>query len=442
MIAQTARSRRLSRENNVLLQGPSRLRWLAIIIGLLLIVGLIALGIWFLGKGHLGKIALFEDKPQKVYLPVAFSTAPQEPTVVRKTNPVKEFKLKKYEITYGDTLYDLALANDISLELLLAANPKIKSSTILNIGDIIFIPPVDTDIEQLRVALAPAEKPVKNTASDKSTGGDSSSSKTPKTPTAPVPLSQRLTQINGVPIENIIVMPASVVENIRNIFVAGQEVKRNPQAFAKIGDSTIASPFFMDQFDNGPYNLGDFSYLQKAVNNYKGSFAHQGPSVQTGMTAWSLFDPMWTNDVLCMSGESPIECEFRVQNPSITFIQFDTFDPKESELFISGVKQLIDTCVYNGIIPILGTTAEVNKDVAELNQIMRDLAIKYSLPLWDYALLAQTLPDMGLNQDGIHLTDLLPFDFTQPNALQTGYGTHSLTAVMYLYELWRILLRS
>jgi hypothetical protein len=99
-------------------------------------------------------------------------------------------------------------------------------------------------------------------------------------------------------------------------------------------------------------------------------------------------------------------------------------------------------CLKRGIIPILGTKADRIEGDDENNQILRELATDYDVPLWDFDKLAQTLPNNGIGADGVHLTTFYAHDFSLPEALQTGYGVHTLTALMMLYELWRILVRS
>ena len=417
MTAQTARSRRLSRERSPLGQAP---RWLIWLVGGLLVMlaaDAVMVGSWVVRSGSLEQIELFQPKSQKVYLPLTVSNLPAEPKLVLQPTATPEYHLTEYEIQWGDTLYGIALAHKISLDLLLAANPELNQDTILNIDDVIFIPPADMDIADLPPTPTPAKK-------------------------SPPALAERVSEINGVAIEKIIVLPPEVIDNIRKVFTTGQEKGRNAQAYSKIGDSTIESPFFMDRFETGPYNLGEYAYLQKAINYFKGSFARQGPSVRRGMHAWSLFDPMWTNYEACKSGESPVECEFRMQNPAFVFIRLGSNDAGRPDLFTSGMKQLIEMCLKRGIIPILGTKADRIEGDNENNQIIRELAAEYDVPLWDFDKVAQTLPNNGIESDGVHLTTFYAHDYTLPEALRTGYGVHTLTALMMLYELWRILVRS
>jgi LysM repeat protein len=437
MNAQTARSRRASRESSPIYQRPSWLKWLVIGLLVMLAVAAILFGNWVLRSGSLGQIKLFQPEPERVYLPLMVSNPTADPKLAlqptQEPEPQPAYVLTEYKIRSGDTLYQIALSNDISLELLLAANPKLDEYSILNIGDIILIPPEDIEVADMQNITIST---IKSEQSESSTADPTPAKKTPPA------LASRLSEINGVPVDQIIVLPPEVIENIRNVYLVGYEKGRNAQAFAKIGDSTIESPFFMDRFDEGSYNLGDYAFLQKAINFFQGSFARQGPSVQRGLHAWSLFDPMWTNYEDCMSGESPAECEFRLQNPGFVFIRLGSNDAGRPDLFTSGMKQLIEMSLKRGIIPILGTKADRNEGDNENNQIIRQLASDYDVPLWDFDKLAQTLPNNGIGEDGVHLTTFYAHDFSLPEALQTGYGAHTLTALMMLYELWRLLVRS
>jgi hypothetical protein len=57
--------------------------------------------------------------------------------------------------------------------------------------------------------------------------------------------------------------------------------------------------------------------------------------------------------------------------------------------------------------------------------------------LWDFALVAETLPNNGLGNDNIHMTIFYQNDYTLSEALQRGHGLHNLTALMMLDAVWR-----
>lgn len=257
------------------------------------------------------------------------------------------------------------------------------------------------------------------------------------TPT-PLPPLPTPAELNGVPLDSVIVLPPEVQEHIRQIFVAGQASGRNARAFSKLGDSTIEDPYFMGRFDGGPYNLGPYSYLQPAIDYYAGSFGRDSIAVQIGLHTWSVFDPMFADPDLCRANEHMLACEFRLHNPSVLFIRLGSNDVGLPDLTETNLRRIIEYCLEQGVIPILGTKADRFEGRDNFNNnLIRQLAVEYRVPLWDFDLIAQTLPGHGLAGDGVHLTGLTTADYTQPQALQRGYGAHNLTALMMLDRVWR-----
>ena len=57
---------------------------------------------------------------------------------------------------------------------------------------------------------------------------------------------------------------------------------------------------------------------------------------------------------------------------------------------------------------------------------------KYRIPLWDFDLVAQSLPDRGLSGDDIHLTMSGANDYTKADVFEKGYPVSDLTALMVL----------
>jgi hypothetical protein len=85
------------------------------------------------------------------------------------------------------------------------------------------------------------------------------------------------------------------------------------------------------------------------------------------------------------------------------------------------------------VIPILGTKADRFEGPGNVNNaIIRRLATDYGVPLWDFDLLAGTIPGRGLTVDNVHMTTFFAHDWTQPVAFQRGHGVHNLTALMAL----------
>ena len=71
-------------------------------------------------------------------------------------------------------------------------------------------------------------------------------------------------------------MPPAVRQHIREIYALGQELGRNQHAFSKVGDSVALTPHYLTFFDKDRYTLGEYEYLQPAIDNYAGSFERYG----------------------------------------------------------------------------------------------------------------------------------------------------------------------
>lgn len=244
--------------------------------------------------------------------------------------------------------------------------------------------------------------------------------------------------LNGIPLDQIVILSPQAVQAMSQVADLGKTLGRNSRAFSKIGDSTMESPHFMDRFDQGTYNLGEYQYLQPAIVYFAGSFARQGVAVQRGLHSWTVFDPMWANDPSCLANEGPVDCEIRLHNPAVVMIRLGSNDIGPPQLFESNMRLLVSRCLDLGIVPVIGTKADRNEGIEDRHNVtLRAIAAELSLPLWDFDRVAQSLPDRGIRSDGVHLTYFSSQDYTEPGALQTGYAVHNLTALMMLDRLMR-----
>ena len=244
--------------------------------------------------------------------------------------------------------------------------------------------------------------------------------------------------VNTITYDDFLTLSDSVSDNIQDIFNHGQTLGRDPQVFTRIGDSTIEAPHFFFRFDDEPYHLGDYTYLQRTIEYYSGSFNHDSMAVMRGLHTWSVFDPMWSPSE-CETGEHMLACEFRLYNPSIIFIRLGTNDRGQEALTRDNFNDIISYCIDNGVIPILGTKADRFDGDNSTNAIIRDLAQVYDLPLWDFDLLAQALPNHGLTSDDVHLSFFYEHDWRLARGFTTGHGLHNLTGLIVLDEIRQVL---
>ncbi len=246
-------------------------------------------------------------------------------------------------------------------------------------------------------------------------------------------------RVNDLPLDSFVVMDSAVIDHVREIFAQGRSLNRNPQAFSTAGDSTIESPYFLSRFDSSPYNLGAYQYLQAVIDHFKGSYGRKSLAVRIGQHSWTLLNPTWADKQHCQANESPLACEFRVNNPSVVILRLGANDAGVPKLFDTKMRAVVEYAIAQGVIPVLSTKPDQRAGTEQINDIVRKIAADYEIPLWDFAKVADTLPGRGLGPDGVHLTGFYQHDYTLPQAFQRGHGVQNLTALIVLDKIWRVL---
>ncbi len=323
-----------------------------------------------------------------------------------------------YTVQRGDILSRISKRYGVTVAAIAAANGIVNINRI-SVGQVLVIPAAGTTAEAA-AGLQPA---------------------TPEAPvtTAMVNISAPYDPngINGVAMTSIMVMPPQTVATVRMIYGVGQAFKRNPTAFSKLGDSTIENPYFLARFDTPDYNLGNYSYLQPTIDAFHGSFARDSVAVRRGLHSWSVYDPMWADTQQCNHGETILLCEIRLNNPMMLIVKLGSNDVGVPDQFEANIRRLIVDTTMQGVIPVLSTKADRHEGSDINNQIIRRLAAEYNIPLWDFDLLAGTLPARGLGEDQVHLTTFYAHDWRLPEALTRGYGLMDLTGLMAVNAVWQ-----
>jgi hypothetical protein len=255
--------------------------------------------------------------------------------------------------------------------------------------------------------------------------------------TAVIQLPQQ-TAVNGIPASSFIILPDGAVENIRAIYAKGQSLGSNPHAYSKVGDSTSIYNF-MNSFDEGNYNLADYAYLQDTLTFFQGSHSRDGLAVSVGLHAWTAIDPTFADKNVCVANETPVACEIRLHQPAFIFIRLGTNDAGATSLFDSSIRQIVEIAITNGVVPIIGTKADRVEGSNANNEILRQIAYDYQIPLWDFDVIAETVPGRGIVDKFFHISVPDAYDYSLPATLQTGHGVHSLTALMMLDTLLYLL---
>jgi len=234
--------------------------------------------------------------------------------------------------------------------------------------------------------------------------------------------------------QSLPVVPEGLSANALEIYRRGIALGNNPNAFSKIGDCETSAEWFLANFDQGPnrYSLGSYAHLQAVIDFYQGSFKRRSLAAERSFTTASVLSQLWANRELCLQGETPLECEYRLHNPSIALIMLGTNEATGNHAVFEGnLRKIIDLTIARGILPVLATKADNLEGDHAINAIIARLAQEYEIPLWNFWLALQPLPDHGLQEDGAHLT-YGGNHFEDAFLMQKAWPWRNLTALQVL----------
>lgn len=234
---------------------------------------------------------------------------------------------------------------------------------------------------------------------------------------------------------------ATVSQTAREIYQRGTEMGRDPHAFSKIGDCQSITTYFLSYFDMPDfYKLGDYAPLQETIDWYAGSFSRDSLAVKGGFNAAAILSPLRADPKQCQPDENPVACEIRLHNPSVAIISLEEWWAGHPENYEKYMRQIIEYSIEKGVVPIIATKADNLEGNNLINQTIANLAIEYDIPLWNFWLAVQPLPDHGLIAndaagavDMFHLTHSDGYYFyDDPNASKSGWSVRNLTALQVL----------
>jgi len=229
------------------------------------------------------------------------------------------------------------------------------------------------------------------------------------------------------------VIPASVSQRVKLIYQMGLLKGNNPRAFSKVGDCNSTMPYFLGDFDTpGQYDLGDYADLQETVDFFAGSFGRKSLAAKDGLTAHASLSVLWNTWKDCETYETPLTCEYRIHRPMYALISFGTNDANGTVDFEIALRKVIEMTIGNSIIPILSTKADNAEGDYSINEAIVRLAYEYELPLWNYWLAVQTLPDKGLRSPEHLSAGPDGFSTLTGENLNFGWPVRNLTALQTL----------
>ena len=226
------------------------------------------------------------------------------------------------------------------------------------------------------------------------------------------------------------VMP-ELSQHILQIYQEGQAQGRNPHNFSVIGDCQSIPFVFLGPFWRGELALGSGeNYLWDAINQFKGSFNRWSVTSRGGFTAASFLSPLQADPHYCKPGETPLTCEYRLNNPAFAFITLETWiNSNTVDRYETYLRQILDYVIGHGTIPILITKAdsgEVINGRHVINPAIVRVARDYDIPVINFWRSAQNISNGGIDpaREGFHLS-------------QEGYNLKNILALRALYGIWQ-----
>lgn len=200
-------------------------------------------------------------------------------------------------------------------------------------------------------------------------------------------------------------------EGIREIYLLGQSLGNDPHAFSIFGDCQARPDEFFGVFETDADLVESLpDELQETIAHFDGSFNRESATAQDGTTPGALLWDQWHRGQYgCGFGETPVDCELRVQRPSFVIIQIGShFESRNTEY----LRRIINQLIAQGVVPILATKADNRELDFRVNRDMALLAEEFELPLWNFWASLSDLPNRGLYtrkdrplQGDIYLTD-------------------------------------
>lgn len=244
---------------------------------------------------------------------------------------------------------------------------------------------------------------------------------------------------------NAVPLVTNITDTSREIFHSGQLLGRNPQSVVKVGDCNSISEHFLTPFSTqATYELGPYGHLQETVDYFSGTLGRQSITADVGFNAFSVLSSFWADDSVCNANESPLACEYRVQNPAVALIMFGTNDltALNTEDYETALRTIIETSIDAGVIPVLSTFPN-NPELSEqwykalqYNVIIVELAMEYDIPLMNFWRMSQSLPKFGIAEDNAHLTvGGATIKFGGGAEMTWGFTARNLLTLHLLHEL-------
>ena len=248
---------------------------------------------------------------------------------------------------------------------------------------------------------------------------------------------------------------SSIPDETQRIYQAGLAQGNRPFIVARVGDSITETSSFLTPLAQPGFDLGAYSFYAQSLAWYRQPIAPDRAenTLQRRSTAagvgWSSYQLLaQASDPACQAGEVVLVCEYRLIQPSFAIIMLGTNDSGfvAPQTYSDNMRAILDITVMRGIVPIVTTIPPrpgYDTTVNAMNDIARQLAADYRVPLIEYHNALLRLPANGLAADGVH-PSLPPGGYARAAAfdadgLRYGFPLRNLLTLAMLDRLYRAL---
>jgi hypothetical protein len=193
------------------------------------------------------------------------------------------------------------------------------------------------------------------------------------------------------------------------VFQEGQKKGISQYTFSAVGDCQSLPGVFMGIYgtDRNPIGANSPNLLE-TITLFRDSFNHDSAAVRDGLSAPSALDPFWSDPARCNPTESPVACELRLYNSAIVFVNLGTNwrAGASADAYEGYLRKIVELILANGSVPILSNKADNVEGDHSLNLATAKVAYDYDVPLMNFWLASDPLPNHGLDpeRDNIYLT--------------------------------------
>jgi hypothetical protein len=191
----------------------------------------------------------------------------------------------------------------------------------------------------------------------------------------------------------------------KEIYQKGIAKGNAAQVFSVVGDCQSEPNVFMGFYETDRLRLSDqYKYLQETIDYYKGSFSSKSLAVRDGLDPAGAMTSLWADQNVCKSNESMVACELRVRKPSVMFVNLGTNWRADASTvaYEKALRAMVQLIVDNGTLPILMTKADNVEGDNSINRATARVAHDFDVPLLNFWLGSNDLPNHGLDDSDAH----------------------------------------